>query len=117
MEYNSIIAENLKKARKEKKFRQKDIADHLGVKISTVSSWEIGANAISADSFIQICDFLGVSTETIAGRIPQGITPSEMDMLRKFREIDRTQQEMILSSLETAYAVTKKGNVSAYVTA
>lgn len=112
MDYKKIIGENLQAARKERKIGQKDIADYFDTGVSTVSSWECGTNSMSADVFIRYCDFLNVSPDTIAGHIPQGIMPSEMDMIRKFRSIPADQQDTILSLLDTIYAKTKKGHTA-----
>lgn len=113
MDYKKIIGANLQAARKEKKLGQKDVAKHFDTEVSTVSSWECGTNNMSAEMFIRYCDYLNVSPDTIAGHIPQGISPSEMDMIRKFRNIPDEARAMILSSLETAYNNSKKGNAAA----
>lgn len=112
MDYIKVIGANLKAARKEKKIGQKDVAKYLNSKISTISAWECGTNRMSADDFIRYCDYLGVSLDTMAGHIPQGITPSEMDMINKFRSIPQDVQNVILASLETAYNNSKKGNAA-----
>lgn len=112
MDYKTIIGANLQAARKEKKIGQKDVAAHMNVGVSTVSMWEIGGNTMSVEQFVEYCDFLDVSLDTIAGRIPDGIEVSEMDLLRKFKSIDETQQQMIRASLETAYNNSKKGNAA-----
>jgi transcriptional regulator with XRE-family HTH domain len=47
----------------EKDLKQKDLAEYLGTKPSTISGWKEGNRNPSSDSIVRICEFLGVSYE------------------------------------------------------
>lgn len=114
MDYKKTIAANLKAARKEKKIGQREIADHLNVSVSAVSMWERADNSMNADTFLEICDFLKVSPGTIAGHIPDGVTPSEMDMIRMYRALDDRGKATVIDTIrrESGY-IKNNGNAAA----
>ena len=45
----------------EKNLKQKDLADHLGTKPSTINGWHEENRNPSSDLIVPICEFLGVS--------------------------------------------------------
>ncbi len=59
------VRNNIKIYRKLKKMTQKDLAEALEVTHSSVSSWELGKNAIDMDMLNRICKVLGISTTEV----------------------------------------------------
>lgn len=57
----SVIGERLKKARKEKKLTQEDLAEKLDVSIAFLSRIERGSSQINLKRLTQICEILGIS--------------------------------------------------------
>lgn len=107
-ETRKAIAENIRLYRRKRQLRQKDIAAHFGVAESTVSMWERGENMISADMFFELADFLGVSPDSLAGRSPNGFSPGEVEMLRRFRTLSDDAQVVIRNNIDLAFASSKK---------
>ena len=72
------IAKNLKFFREERKITQRQLAEVLGVKHNTVSTWENGKNSIDAFSLMQICEYLNVSLDDMFGKKSKSIPTLEM---------------------------------------
>lgn len=49
----------LKAARINAGLKQTDVANHLGVNVATVSSWETGKNTPSLKNFYKLCELYG----------------------------------------------------------
>lgn len=65
-----MISENdrLRTLRKKHGYKQKEIADMLGVKNSAVSKWECGRTLPDAAALLFLADLYGVSVDYILGR-------------------------------------------------
>lgn len=61
------LAERIKDARKSKHYTQKDLADLINVKSTTVSGWELGRNEPSIDTLKKLAAKLEVSFDWLAG--------------------------------------------------
>ncbi len=61
------ISQRIKKYRQEKRYTQKDLAELLNVKSSTVSGWELGRNTPSIDMLKKLSDIFNVSFDVMAG--------------------------------------------------
>lgn len=109
----NVIGRNIRKYRKELKLRQKDIADHFGIDVSTVSMWERGKNAIPAERLFALADLLGVTADVLCGRIPGDLTFDELRMIQKFRALDDSHRAIILASIDAAYYQKNDAGVSA----
>jgi transcriptional regulator with XRE-family HTH domain len=62
------IAENLIFLRKQNKLTQKDLAAHLKVAESTISSYENEAREPNLDTVVKLADLFNVSTDRLLGR-------------------------------------------------
>ena len=60
------IAKNLQYYRKKKNMTQKELADKIGVRHNSISSWENGVNSISIENLQKIADALGVDVFSLA---------------------------------------------------
>lgn len=61
------IAERIKKYRNDKHYTQKELADLLNVKPTTVSGWELGRNTPSIEMIKKLASIFGVSFDNMAG--------------------------------------------------
>ena len=61
------IAKNLQYYRKKKNLTQKELAEKIGVRHNSISSWENGVNAIDIETLLHICQVLGVSITDMYG--------------------------------------------------
>lgn len=61
------VAENLRKYRERRGITQKQLANHLGVRDNTISSWEKGTNSIDISTLLNICNFLEIRLDDIYG--------------------------------------------------
>ena len=76
---------NIGKALRDKHFKQKQIADAIGVSQGNVSEWVRGRCLPSGGNLMQLADILGVSTDYLLGREPSE-SPAEA-FLRELPEL------------------------------
>ncbi len=63
-----MLAERMKKLRKQRGIYQRDLADHLNVDVTTVTKYENGQRKPGFDTLINIADFYGVDVDYLLGR-------------------------------------------------
>ena len=66
--YRAMFAKILKTLRKKNDTTQCDLADQLGVKQSTVSSWEIGRSRPTYEQVVAIANIFSTTTDYLLGR-------------------------------------------------
>ena len=89
--------------------KQKDLAEFVGAKTTTVSGWTRGISYPRADAMEKIALFFGVSTSRLVGsdsfpspvfRSPyNALTPEEQSLLDAFRAADERARADALSTL------------------
>ena len=99
------IAKNLKFFREERKITQKQLAEVLGVKHNTISTWEKGTNSIDVSLLMQICEYLNVSLDDMFGRKNNDITTLEMSeeerrLIFDWRKLSHDNQMKITGIIE-----------------
>lgn len=86
LERTRLIGENLRHYRKKKGIKQKEIAAHFGVTINAVSKWERGQSMMTAETFVELCNFLGVSASALSGMAFTKLSPEEEEIAIAYRE-------------------------------
>lgn len=99
------ISKNIMFYRKKNGFTQNQLAAQLGVKSTTVSSWERGANAPDIETLYSVCRLFNISLDDMYGikpEEPQTIaahfdgdeyTEDELDEIRKYAEFVKSKRK------------------------
>ena len=74
------LSDRIKTARKNKHYTQKELADLLNVKSTTVSGWELGRNEPSLDTLKKLASKLDVSFSYLAGLNSSTDIPTDADL-------------------------------------
>lgn len=61
------IKERLKELRKEKDYKQKEVAKYLGISTTCYAGYEQGYREPNADTIIEICLFYNITTDYLLG--------------------------------------------------
>ena len=112
------IAKNLKRFREERKLTQKQLAEVLGVRHNTVSTWENGTNSIDVSLLMQICEFLNVSLDDMFGKKRKNIPTFEMSedekkLIFNWRKLSHDNRMKLTGVIEFMFneeAATKEEN-------
>ena len=99
------VAQNLKYYRELNELTQKQLAEALGVKHNTISSWESGMNSIDVSILFKICEVLKISISDAYGvKGPKGskdsVTFEEMILIRKYRRLDKSGKDTVTAVLD-----------------
>ena len=83
--------------RKKHKFSQKELGDHLGIGVSSISLWEQGKRQPSLDNIISIAKLFGVSTDYIllGESEKKEVTRSEAEFLELYNQLSDVQKSEI----------------------
>ena len=83
------VAKNLLYFRKKSGLSQKEFAEKLGVRNSTVSTWENGKNSIDIETLFRACDILHVTIYDMYGKYAdstvQEYTVHEREVIAAYR--------------------------------
>lgn len=103
-----MLAEKLRKIRKEKKITQEEISQFLGVKRQTYSAYERSVSTPDSLTLKKLADYFGVSTEYFFSE--DGISHSDgaqneqeqklLLLARRAQQIPESQREKILRNFE-----------------
>lgn len=101
----TIVAKNILFYRKQNKMSQKTLAEKIGVKHNTISSWESCTNSVDIDSLFKICDALNVSANVMMGiddntNNNDTLNENENYLLNTFRNLSVQGQEYILQTID-----------------
>ena len=94
------ITQNIKKKRKEKKMTQGQLAEAVGVKDNTVSTWESGINAPSLQALYKICKALNISISELFGKYANEMDKGELspkikELLKRAEDLNEEGQERL----------------------
>lgn len=79
------IAANMSYYRKKARMTQTEVAEQIHSKKNTISGWEHGVSCPDIDTLVILCDLYGISLSEMCGVSDNGITPEEMEVIRKYR--------------------------------
>ena len=96
-----------------KGLKYSDVARGAGIAYSTITDWKAGRCTPKFDKMQKIADFLGVPINVFYPDIPEksqnnDFSEEEKEIISKWREIDKDLRRMVLSSLDTALAMTRE---------
>ena len=95
LEFREKIGRGLYHTRRKLGLKQADIAEHFSVAITAVSKWERGQAAMSADTFLDLCEFLEVSPDTLVGSAPDGLSFEDFSLIEAYRHATADRQEAV----------------------
>ena len=78
--------DRLKRYRKIKGLTQKEVANYLGVKNNTISSWENNKNGIGTDYIWPICQLLEITPSVFLGYTTDNL--SDIEFQNRLSEVD-----------------------------
>ena len=113
-----LISANIAFYRKQNKYTQKDLASLLGVKTTTISTWERSASLPDAETLFKLCKIFHISLSDMYGRdtielkesFP--ITDVEKKIILKYRKSDDITKELVHRSLVIESNSNKMGKIS-----
>lgn len=105
---NEYLITKLKEGRTNKGLKQSDVATRIGVKGNTLSNYENGITEPDIDTFCALCDIYDLDAAELLGEAyglgVQGsdfsIKPSEIEYIKKYRDLDEHGKEMVDFTLE-----------------
>ena len=89
------VAQNLLFYRKRNQITQRELAEKLGVKHNSISSWENGINSIDIEILFRICNIFNISINDMFSREPvkrEYYTETEQAIIRQYRAKPELQQ-------------------------
>ena len=112
------MKEQLQFLRKSKKLTQEEMADILGVKLSTYQKYERDAISPSYETLCKIADFYGVTTDYLLGREPpepKVITPTDEELetalLEAYRTFPEDARKDFLDHIRNAVLAEQNGGI------
>lgn len=108
---NEYLVSQLKKGRLDKGLKQSDVAKETGIKNTTLSNYENGVTEPDMDTFLALCelyelDFVSLMEEAYGIKVPGKnfhIKPSQMEMLKRYDDLDDHGKEMVDFTLSKEY--------------
>ena len=99
------IGERIKEARLAQHLNQEELAERIGSKYRSVSTWENGTAKPDYATLIRLCDVLKTSPNHLLGFDLSVDTPSieEWAILHKYRDIDEIGKEAVSAVLDAEY--------------
>ena len=112
-EITEVITQNIKKKRKEKRLTQGQLAEMVGVKDNTISTWESG-RVPEAIYLYKICKALNISISDLFGKYSneqseEGLSIELQDLLKKVKDLNDEGKEKLFDLADLlGYKYTKK---------
>lgn len=99
------IRKNIARYRKMNGYTQKELADIIGAKNSTVSNWEQGANSPDIEMIFTLCQLFKISVaemygcDTVQNETALTVNGFERDIILAYRKADDISKAMVLRAL------------------
>ena len=99
------IGERLKKARLAQHLNQEELAERIGAKYRSISTWENGTAKPDCLTILRICEALKISPNHLLGYNMNIDTPTlhEWAILHKYRDIDEIGKDAVSAVLDAEY--------------
>lgn len=94
MNDKKIFAENLKKARKNNKLSQQQLANKMNIKRQTISKWENGISYPDIDKLIELKKILNVTLDSLFGINIENIKILKEAKLEAQKEIYKKKKKL-----------------------
>lgn len=104
---NNILGDNIKKYRKASSYTQKDLANLLKVKPTTVASWEQGRNKPLMDKVTKLTNIFGVSLTDLVG------SDQENEVTDYFSK--KPRMVPLLGTIAMGAPITAEQNIEKYI--
>ena len=100
----------LKRMRKEMHLSQTELANSVGVSLSTVGSWERGESYPNSEQLWNCAVALGCTPNDLLGwevKEAEPLTPEESQLLDRYRECTAARRESVMQSAADAVTLSK----------
>lgn len=102
------FSKKLKELRLRAGFSQKQVYEHFNIPQSTFSSWEVGKSEPSGDMLLKLCEYYDCDMlKEFSETDNSGITYEELEIIKKYRNLDDHGREMVDFTLEKEYERSK----------
>lgn len=108
MNIKENVSKNLRKFRKERKIKQKELGELIGVQEATVSMWETGKNSIDIETLYKISRILKVSINELIGLENEKIEPQIEKELNKLNNKGKEEAKKRIKELTYIPEYTEK---------
>lgn len=100
---NKVLIEKIRQGRIAKGLKQSDVTRLTGIKNTTLSNYENGITEPDMDTFLKLCelyelDYAAILSEAYGSKVQSNdfwITPSEIELIQKYRTLSPHSQETI----------------------
>jgi transcriptional regulator with XRE-family HTH domain len=110
------IGERIRELRRKKGFNQKELADHIGIRESTLSRYENDKRAYQWDGLIRLADALDTSVDYLLGRTSLSAPISrlvsdgqaedgETPLLEAYCKLNTDDQNLVMERAMTLYDI------------
>lgn len=106
------LCSRIKKARKEMRLSQEDVAKYLGLNRTAVVELEAGKRKVSSEELKKFCELFGKTADELLYGTEQ--TDTDTLLLRQFAALDEADQQEILGLIEFK-RIRKEGGLMAYL--
>ena len=90
------FSKKLKELRLRAGFSQKQVYEHFNIPQSTFSSWEVGKSEPSGDMLLKLCEYYDCDMlKEFSQENCSGITYEELEIIKKYRDLDEHGREMV----------------------
>lgn len=115
---STTFIERLEELLKQNNISQTELANRLNIRRPTISDWKKNGVLPNTEIALKIAKMFNISVEClINGDDPNGLTVEEMQLLKKFRSLSKTNQAIIQNQIEFTYTLEmaeKKEKISGY---